>query len=140
MAAVKIDMTTGATTIQFNTGAGDPRYLCQMLDGWGEGAVRLSTMEIVGADGLVVTEARKDARTIVLAGTCWATTRALCWTAWNTIIAAFDCVTANGTLTVHETSNKAVTVRRRSDLKMAWAGPSHFQWQTTLIAATPTKV
>lgn len=137
--AVLIDMTTGATTINFNTGAGDPRYVCQLLDGWGSGALRFSSMELVGADKEIVTEVRLAARVVVLGGIVWASTEALRWSAWNAMINAFECVTVNGTLTVHESVNKTLSVRRRGELKLARTGPMHFGWQATLWAGDPTK-
>jgi len=140
MTQVQILSVQTSTTVNFNTGAaGGVEYICSQVEGWDAGDVRMSVLPLVGLDREVVTEAKLAARSLGISGVVECTSEALMWTAWNTLLNAFESVTINGELRVWESTTKLCYVRRNRPPRFTRFHQNKFGFTAQFIAPDPLK-
>lgn len=147
-----ITLTSTAATIRLSTGGLDAdgcRWRAPVWpDGWEASPARTAVEPKTGADGVVIATSVREARALVLHGTCAAPNEYIAQKARRTLGQICGAMLdANGTLTIVEPGDTvgsvrtfSLTVRYADRLRVEFVGTKWFRFQLPLLAADPNKV
>lgn len=143
-----ISVASSGGTLRLSTGAVDS-HGCRWRapyapEGWEGGPVRTVLEPKTAAAGAILAESQRDARSLVLYGSCSGPSIAAKWEALADLEAVINAmVTADGTLTVEEPRSpvvtKTLTVRYSDRLRVEHTSPISFRFQLPLTAVDPVK-
>lgn len=116
------------------------QWIATALEGWDGVPRRQSSLEPTGRHGTIPTEDLYGARTLVIEGTCKATSEADFWSAWNLIEQIEETLAPEAQrITVYETSPKYVLGSIGREPRMKMLGGSSFDFQLSFICHDPFK-